>query len=233
MSFWNNACLYLRKKCLRHNMTAYLVEKFCQGKGIEIGPGWTPYCTERETIFIDRFDHRATQPQPLDILADAAQLPLLEATAQFILSSHCLEHCPNPLGVLYEWKRTLCDNGILFLILPHGERTFDRGRELTPLKHIIEDYKNDTDISDSTHWEEFSRFSIPQYKHTWLERARREDGSLNFEWIAGRGHLHYHVWNQINLADLVHHAGFDILYAMEELPERSDSFLVIARKGSV
>src|SRR3954463_13199512 len=49
----------------------------------------------------------------------------------FVLSSHSLEHVANPVKALLEWKRVLKPGGILILILPKKESTFDHKRDYT------------------------------------------------------------------------------------------------------
>jgi hypothetical protein len=106
---------------------------------------------------------------------------------------------------------------------------------LTTLEHHLEDQRKGVDKGDKSHWEEFENHSIPQYEHRWTDQARNKDGSWNSEWIAENGHLHYHVWTQNEMIDILKHIGCHILVVLEELPERTDSFLVVARieKGRV
>ena len=48
-----------------------------------------------------------------------------DATYDFVLSSHNLEHIANPLKALQNWKRVLKPRGFLLLVLPDKHRTFD------------------------------------------------------------------------------------------------------------
>ncbi len=72
----------------------------------------------------------------------------------FLLASHCLEHCANPLKTIKEWLRVIKPKAYLLLILPDKEYTFDHKRETTSFEHLIEDYKDDIDEEDLTHLEE-------------------------------------------------------------------------------
>ena len=219
---------YLPKNVFSHYLiSCYLVSRYCRGKGLEIGPGTAPYSRSPKTVYVDRFLTRRASAHEF-VTADASSLPFKDKSFGFVISSHCLEHCPNVLKTLEEWKRVILPNGVIFLILPHGERTFDRGRKLTTLEHHIEDQMKGVDESDPTHWEEFAEYSIPQYSHRWIDQARNEDGSWDFEWIAASGNLHYHVWTQNEVIDVLKHLGCRILVCLEELIGRTDSFAVVA-----
>lgn len=117
----------------------------------------------------------------------------------------------------------------LFLILPHGGRTFDRGRTLTQLEHHIEDYGNKVIASDTSHHDKFEKFFIRQLDHHWLSEAKKEDGDYDFEYIVKNGHMHYHVWTQNEMIDILEYIGVEILMVIDELPGRKDSFAVISK----
>lgn len=69
----------------------------------------------------------------------------------FIISSHCLEHCANALKTLKEWLRVLKPEGIILLILPDPKFTFDHRRPITTFEHLLEDYILDTSEKDLSH----------------------------------------------------------------------------------
>jgi len=69
----------------------------------------------------------------------------------FVACSHVIEHIANPLKALLEWKRLLKNHGVLLLIVPHKEGTFDHKRPITPLEHLVEDYQKEIDEDDKTH----------------------------------------------------------------------------------
>jgi len=59
----------------------------------------------------------------------------------FLLASHALEHIANPFKAIMEWLRILKDNGIILIILPHKDDTFDHKRPVKDLKHLIKDFE--------------------------------------------------------------------------------------------
>ena len=72
----------------------------------------------------------------------------------FLISSHCLEHCANTLKTVKEWLRVIKKGGVLLMILPEKTHTFDHNRNVTTFEHLKEDLDNDVDETDLTHLEE-------------------------------------------------------------------------------
>lgn len=210
-----------------------LIRRFCVGRGIEIGPGKNAMCDRRNTIFLDRFtDNPDANPRP-DIVADAARIPIRDGALDFLLSSHMLEHHQDTLRTLYEWKRILRPGGIMFLVLPHHARTLDRHRAVTTLQHHIDDYASLGEQSDYSHCAEI--------RQGWSKLEDFEQHRMQFEadwkmdvwdW-AGRlrnGVIHFHVWSQNEMVDLLRYIDLAIEYVADVVPELSNSFLVIGRR---
>jgi SAM-dependent methyltransferase len=209
-----------------------LVERFCVGRGLEIGPGNHPVCDRANTIFLDRFSNNPDACPHPDIVSDAARIPVRNGTFDFLLSSHMLEHHQDTLRTLYEWKRVLRPGGVLFLVLPHYQRTFDKYRKITSLQHHIDDYARLGDSLDTSHYEEiFEGWSK-------IENFDQERAKFEAQWHidawdwAGRvrnGVIHYHVWTQNELVDIFRYVGLSVEYVADILPERYDSFLIVGR----
>ncbi len=72
----------------------------------------------------------------------------------FLIASHCLEHCANTLLTVKEWLRIIKEGGAILLILPGREYTFDHRRSVTTFKHLEDDLKNEINESDLTHLRE-------------------------------------------------------------------------------
>lgn len=212
-----------------------LVDHFCLGSGLEIGAGKTPYSPRDRTTYLDKNVDDKDATENADIISDANTIPRPDQAFDFVLSSHVLEHMPNTIGALTEWLRVLKPGGVLFLVLPHAERTFDRCRQLTSLEHHIRDHEQRADEADRSHFDEM--------KAGWLanaagdtsgeEQYRREWGADPWDWDfrIAHGVLHYHVWTQNEIVRLLQYLGLAIVYVEEHVRERPDSFIVIARKS--
>lgn len=86
-------------------------------------------------------------PAPVDIWAPGDRIPVPDRSEDFILSSHVLEHLPNVIGAFVEWDRIVRDGGYVFMIVPlKGALPADEHRELTPLGHFIECYRQGWDL---------------------------------------------------------------------------------------
>jgi glycosyltransferase involved in cell wall biosynthesis/SAM-dependent methyltransferase len=81
-------------------------------------------------------------PARVDIRASADAIPVADRSEDFIISSHVVEHLPNPIAAFIEWDRILRDGGYVFMIVPlKGALPADESRELTSLSHFLEDYE--------------------------------------------------------------------------------------------
>ena len=57
------------------------------------------------------------------------------------MASHVLEHIANPLKAIHTWGKSIVKFGLLVLILPKKEYTFDHKRSVTSIHTLIEKYK--------------------------------------------------------------------------------------------
>ena len=129
-----------------------LAHKFCVGNGLEIGASAhnpfgldalnVDYSDSSDTPFKQKEVALCGSARPVDIVARGDDIPLPNESQDFVVSSHVLEHFANPIKVLLEWDRLLRINGIIFMIVPHKDRTFDRELDRTLLDHVIEDYRS-------------------------------------------------------------------------------------------
>jgi SAM-dependent methyltransferase len=153
-------------------------------------------------------------------------------TFDYVISSHCLEHVPDTLRNLEEWLRVLKDDGCLFLVLPHRDRTFDRDRPISTLEHHLAEYGVEDDPDNPLHWDEWEH-RLSRDQPPWLERpgARLADGRINPRFAVERGFIHYHCWTQDEMIRVLQYLGCAIDAALDRMPDRVDSFLIVARKG--
>jgi SAM-dependent methyltransferase len=210
-----------------------LICNYCAGQGLEIGPGKKPYCNPETTLFLDKFtDNKDATPEP-DIISDANIIPKPDDTFDYVFSSHVLEHMQNTIATLKEWQRVLKKGGILFLVLPHGDRTFDRHRKKTTLEHHISDYENLTEEYDHSHNEEIQNGWSKNEDFDGGKEYEKQWGApvWDFDFRLRNGVIHFHVWTQDEIVRLLQYLSFKIIAVAETAPERIDSFVVVARKS--
>jgi SAM-dependent methyltransferase len=155
---------------------------------------------------------------------DLSEIP--SGKYEFVVSSHSLEHTANPLLALNEWMRVMKPGGVLLLVLPHKEGTFDHRRPTTTLEHMINDYDNRTTEEDLTHLPEIIKCHDLRMDRAAGDseqfRRRSEQNSVN-------RCLHHHVFDVSTALALVDHAGFQILHAETALPYH---IIVLAEKAA-
>lgn len=146
-----------------------LAHKYCVGKGLEIGGSAhnpfgldtlnVDYTGSLDTSFKQDEIRLCGTARKVDVVANGDEIPLSDGSQDFIVSSHVFEHFPNPIKALIEWDRLLRPGGVIFMIVPHKQRTFDKDRERTNLPHLIEDYKNkETENIETAHG----------HQHVWI-----------------------------------------------------------------
>jgi SAM-dependent methyltransferase len=129
-------------------------------KGIEIG-GAAHNDFGVDALNVDRYASMDTvykraerevwgRAKPVDIVAEAHDLPLEDKSVDFVLASHVLEHVPDPIAALREWMRVA--RRYVFLVVPHRDRTFDRDRPLTPVAELVERHQSGFRSEEDRHW---------------------------------------------------------------------------------
>lgn len=160
-------------------------------------------------------------------IAEAVDLNMISSGAyDFVLSSHTIEHIANPLRALSEWTRVLKEDGIIVLIVPHKDGTFDHRRPITSLEHLIQDFERGTTEEDLSHLQEILA----------LHDLERDPKAGDFQAFSKRSEenfinrcLHHHVFDTKLVVNVVHHMKLQI-YAVEiVLPYH---ILIIAQKSS-
>jgi len=130
------------------------------------------------------------------------------STYDAVLSSHVLEHVANPIKALKEWRRVLKPNGILVLVIPNKDGSFDHLRPVTTMSHLIADYKNSVGPEDLTHLPEVLRLhdmTMDKDAGTVKEFTDRCKNNLINRCI------HHHVFDQELAQNIVNFAEFQLL----------------------
>jgi SAM-dependent methyltransferase len=165
---------------------------------------WTGEVTEGSTFVYDSAKRPGAQ-----IICDGTDLkPVHDFSYECVLACHCLEHVANPLRALEEWKRVLKEDGLLLLILPHKDGTFDWRRPVTPLAHMIEDYQTAVGEDDLTHLPEILELhDLSKDKPAGTKEQFRQrclSNELNRA-------MHHHVFDTMAAVAIVDYAGFQVL----------------------
>lgn len=172
---------------------------------------WEGQVVEGQTF---RFSKR--RPPGRQYIGEARHLPqFADASYDFILSSHCLEHLADPLGGLAEWTRILKPQGVLALVVPHKDATFDHQRPVTSLAHLLQDQAGHVGEDDLTHLDEVLALTdlalAPGVsdRDTFEERSRH-----NLE----NRCLHHHVFDMPLVLDVIEQAGLNLIAVEAVVP---------------
>ncbi len=167
-----------------------------------------------------------------DILDDGEVLASIpDASLDFVIASHVLEHLANPIGALLHWQRVLRPAGRVFLALPDKRFTFDRGRALTPIEHLVADFEHPSRERD---YEAFRDFALEVGCRHFRHRPEAESEDLARELFERGYSIHYHVWTFEAFRALLDHLeerqrGWRMKRVAEK-PTRGDEFFFVLER---
>lgn len=177
---------------------ARVAEQYLFGSGVEFGalhasltvPEWV---TVKYADMVPAEKLRAWFPdlkgiRAPDFVTDLESMRGIDdASMDFVIANHVLEHVEDPLRALASLSRVLRPSGIAFIALPDKRFTFDKDRAITPLEHLIRDYEQGPDCSIAEHYDEWARcidgLSGDAHKQKCADMLR------------DRTNIHFHVWD--------------------------------------
>ena len=196
------------------------------GRGIEIGPGHVPFPVPEtvEVRYVDRWEPQQNQalfpelgespafPQPDHVVnLDVDRLVMFaDASQDFVIASHLIEHLANPLAMLVELHRVLKPGGLLILLVPDRHKTFDRHRRPTPLEHVVDEYRRDVHEVDDTHILDYligTREPLGDTRDISVFTAERMAGEIE---LHRRRSVHAHVWDAAEFSAVLRFAATDL-----------------------
>jgi SAM-dependent methyltransferase len=221
------------------NTRRTVAEAFLEGAGIEIGALHQPLQVPRRARvrYVDRMPsadlrqhykelagERLVEP---DIINDGELLVTIpDASQDFVVANHFLEHCENPIMAMQNFFRVLKPGAVLYLAVPDKRFTFDVNRPSTTIDHLLRDFTEGPAWSKTQHFEEWSRLVNHQTDPADIADEARRLMEMRYS-------IHFHVWNAADLLELV--AGLQRFASFEpELFLRNGiETILILRKPSV
>ncbi|MDX6639038.1 MAG: hypothetical protein QOF12_49 [Solirubrobacteraceae bacterium] len=215
-----------------------VADRFVAGEGLEIGALHSPFPVpaSARVRYVDRMPTarlRAEYPElaaePLvevDVVEDGETLAGIAGGSQdFVIASHFLEHCEDPIGALEAHLRVLRPGGVLLLALPDRRRGIDARRAPTPVTHLLADHADGGAGSRAQHYRE------------WAELVDLPLGTVGPEGVAARAAalqarryaIHFHAWTLEELAALLEH--LDLPAAVVQRRANQHEFLVVLRRS--
>lgn len=216
-----------------------LARRYLRGSGLEIGAFFNPTRVPPgvHVRYVDRVPRDellriegawlasvgigSDRVGPVDIVADAERLEgIPDASADFIIANHVLEHLEDPIRGLHSMLRVVRPGGVVLLILPDARFSQDATRPRTDVEHLVRDHEEGPERSRQAHYEEWA------VKLEGAQGARVAERVAEYERENARHH--FHVWELEGFVRLLLEVDFpaDILRA--EL--LSDEFAVVLRR---
>lgn len=146
--------------------------------------------------------NRCGEAMPVDVVAPGDALPVPDESQDFVISSHVLEHFPDPIKALEEWYRVVRKGGYIYMIVPHKDRTFDRDRPRTTLAELVARHETG---------EGLPRASLDDQKPHDVDS-------------------HFSVWVTEDVVELVKHLGWDVVAVQDVDDKVGNGFTVVVRK---
>ena len=94
----------------------------------------------------------------IDLVAPGDDLPFRDETVDFVFASHVIEHFPDPIRAIEEWCRVA--RRLVVVVVPHRDRTFDAGRELTTPEELLHRHAIGFSSEEDRHWSVWTRESF-------------------------------------------------------------------------
>lgn len=194
-AFTDRGILPLYPYVSRVDNCVYASQTFWEG---EVEEGWT-------------FRYHRGKRCGFNFIREATDLHGIgDASYDFLLSCHSLEHTANPVKALIEWRRITKPEATFIVILPHYKYTFDRRRSPTPVNHMLEDYQRGTGEDDQTHIPEILELHDLSLHPKPITRQQLHDGILN---NSAARFAHHHVFDESNSSQLLMACGLSVVRA--------------------
>ncbi len=188
-----------------------VARRHLRGRGLEIGALHSPIPVGRGVAvrYVDRLPTEALRREypewsnvdmvEVDVVDDGERLETIpDGSQDFLIASHMLEHCENPLGTMRIHLAKLRPGGVLFYVVPDRRGSFDAERPLTSFEHLVRDDREGPEGSRWEHYLEFSRLANKSPEDQVETIARRM--------LEARANIHFHVWEDSSFREFLERA---------------------------
>jgi SAM-dependent methyltransferase len=219
-----------------HRTRRVVAAAFVHGDGIEIGALHRPLIVPRRARvkYVDRMtatELREHYPElvtePLvrtDIIDDGETLVrIADATQDFVIANHFIEHCENPLLTFQNLFRVLKPAGILFIAVPDKRFTFDVDRPSTTFDHVLRDFSEGPAWSRRQHYEEWSRL-VNKRRGPEIDEEVEKHLKTSYS-------IHFHVWSAPELYEFVAALQQSVRFELEVFLRNGSETIIVLRKG--
>jgi SAM-dependent methyltransferase len=221
---------------------AVIAAEYLRGTGIEIGALHLPL-TVPQTVrvkYIDRMSRSQLRQQypelsklnlvDVDIVDNGELLTTIpDASQDFVIANHFIEHCQDPIGVLINFFRVLKPEGILYLAVPDKRFTYDKDRLVTPISHVNRDHEVGPAWSRTQHFEEWVRgwevaAGIMIEGEDAIRAHIRELMDMDYS-------IHFHVWTQLDFLEFVLSLRDRLSFDIETMLKQGNELVIVFRKS--
>jgi SAM-dependent methyltransferase len=210
--------------------------------GIEIGASTQNSFDLKRSINVDFSDEQGglwqspnCAPAVVNLVALGDDLPFRDATLDYVVSAHVIEHFFDPVKALREWYRVIRPGGYIFIIAPHRDRTFDKDREVTPVAELMDRSTGKLRIAD------YARPVSPQAvaripggieatPHRLVRDKRAAQLDEGWDYFDKDDHHHWSVWRTEDFVALVKRLGYPIVEVQDRDDKYGNGFTVVIQK---
>lgn len=253
-----SAVKFIKLHLLNMSTREDLSRRYLRGSGLEIGAMHFPLPVGPDVSvrYVDvnsREENIARHPEidaskvvETHFVEDGFELASFpDRCVDFVIANHVLEHSCNPVGTLKVWSRVLRDDGILFISVPNYSKCFDKGRQLTSLRHILEDHAIAQADPESLrernrdHYREWVEISLPNARlsNSAIELPEPQQKAAFIENLLEIGdQIHFHTFNYQLFRNMLTHFTSQVDDSMKLVRIYSSSrhfeFMAILQKSS-
>jgi SAM-dependent methyltransferase len=210
-----------------------------RGEGLEVGALHRPLAVSRaaRVRYVDRMDVKTLRlhypelnDEPLvavDLIDNGEELATVaDASQDFLIANHFLEHTQDPIATLQNHLRVLRPGGHLYLAIPLKDATFDARRPVTSIEHLMHDHRDGPEGSLQQHYEEWA---------TLVEGSAQEQLAARVADLRARDYsIHFHVWDEPALLELMAYlqAELHLPFRLKRARRNHYELIVILQKTS-